>query len=119
MVTTKPRGKYQAVSLPIDFVKKVRKHILSHKDKANYRSIAEFTKLAVIEKMDRDSFKYKKGPDFEVVRDPNDYMKIKVVPKKYAVEIEAEIKGLKRDIEEIKNLLKNNKKINNNNHGLL
>jgi len=54
MAKTKPRGKYQAVSLPKEFVEKVRKHILSHKDKANYRSIAEFTKQAVIEKIDYD-----------------------------------------------------------------
>lgn len=49
MVQTIARGKYQAVSLPSDFVKQVRNHVKKHKNK--YRSIAQFTEYAVSEQM--------------------------------------------------------------------
>jgi len=52
MAKTKDRGAYQAVSLPSDFVEKVRKHVLKN---TNYQSIAEFTKQAVIEKLRSDN----------------------------------------------------------------
>jgi len=51
MANIKPRVEYQAISLPKEFVKEVREYVLNH-DK--YRSVAEFTRDAVIEKMDRD-----------------------------------------------------------------
>ena len=50
MVRTKPKPEYQAVSLPKEFVEKVRKHVLKSPD---YRSIAEFTTTAVQEKMSK------------------------------------------------------------------
>ena len=51
MAQTKPRGKYQAVSLPSDFVKEVREHVLSS---SRYRSMAEFIKIAAMNQIDRD-----------------------------------------------------------------
>lgn len=51
MVKTKPRPKYQAISLPKDFVEKVRAYVLKS-DK--YGSIAEFTKIAVKQQMERE-----------------------------------------------------------------
>ena len=51
MAKTKPRGKYQAVSLPSEFIKEVREHVL---DSNRYRSIAEFIKIAAINQMDKD-----------------------------------------------------------------
>ena len=46
----KPRGKYQAVSISKDFIKEVKKYVLEN---PRYRSIADFTKEAVREKMER------------------------------------------------------------------
>lgn len=51
MPRTKPKPKYQAVSLPKNFLKKVRQHVLSSDD---YKSIAEFTHKALEEKIQND-----------------------------------------------------------------
>ena len=51
MGKTKERGKYQGVSLPADFIKEIKTHIL--KD-SKYKSIAEFIRESCREKMDRD-----------------------------------------------------------------
>ncbi len=51
MGKTKDRPEYQAVSLPKDIVEKVRIYVLNN-DK--YNSIAEFTKRAVLEKMEME-----------------------------------------------------------------
>lgn len=51
MAKTKPRGRYQAVSLPSDFVNEVREHVLNS---SRYRSMAEFIKIAAINQMDKD-----------------------------------------------------------------
>jgi len=52
MAKTKPRGKYQAVSLPSEFVNEVRDHVLAS---SRYRSIAEFIKIAAMNQMDKDN----------------------------------------------------------------
>lgn len=54
MGKTKSRGKYQAISLPKEYVKTVRKHVKKSKF---YRSIAEFTKIAVEEKIRGENIK--------------------------------------------------------------
>ena len=51
MAKTKPRGKYQAVSLPSEFIKEVREHVL---DSNRYRSMAEFIKIAAMNQIDKD-----------------------------------------------------------------
>jgi Arc/MetJ-type ribon-helix-helix transcriptional regulator len=51
MAKTKPRGKYQAVSLPYEFVEVIRKHVLNN---PKYRSIAEFVKTAIINQLERE-----------------------------------------------------------------
>lgn len=51
MAGTKPRGRYQAVSLPILFVAEVRTHVLNSN---RYRSIAEFIKIAAMNQIDND-----------------------------------------------------------------
>lgn len=69
MVGTKKRGKYQAISLPFEYVDEVRKHILKDKQ---YRSIAEFVKLAVEEKINRETIKggFSKGSGRRSFVDP-------------------------------------------------
>ena len=52
MASTKPRPKYQGVSLPKEFVEVVRKHVINN---PRYRSIAEFVKVATINQLDRDN----------------------------------------------------------------
>lgn len=51
MGTTKERGKYQGVSLPKDLVNEIKNFVIGN---PKYRSIAEYTKQALREKMDRD-----------------------------------------------------------------
>ena len=63
MASTKPKPKYQAVSLPIDIVKEVKKYVLNSED---YNSIAEFTKVAVREKMNPEI--YKPLPSYEDIK---------------------------------------------------
>lgn len=48
MGKTKPRGKYQSVSLPVPFIQEIKDHIMKND---NYKSIAEYVKAAVREKM--------------------------------------------------------------------
>ena len=48
---TKPRAKYQAVSLPKEFVEEVTNHVRESK---RYRSVAEFVKFAVMNQMNHD-----------------------------------------------------------------
>jgi len=52
MGKTKPRGKYQGVSLSVDFVQEIKNHIM--KDE-RYKSIAEFVRDACREKMEKIS----------------------------------------------------------------
>lgn len=54
MAQTKPRGKYQGVSLPEGLIREIKKHIL--KDE-RYKSIAEFIREACREKIKRDKGK--------------------------------------------------------------
>jgi len=57
MGKTKDRGRYQSISLPVDFIADIKKHIL----KTNrYQSIAEFTKFAILNQMDIDDRKIMK-----------------------------------------------------------
>jgi hypothetical protein len=51
MGKTKERGRYQSISLSVDFIAEVKKHIL--KD-AKYKSVADFTRDAIREKMRRE-----------------------------------------------------------------
>jgi len=51
MGKTKERGRYQSISLSVDFIKEVKKHIINN---PKYRSIAEYTRDALREKMKRD-----------------------------------------------------------------
>ena len=55
MWKTKPRGRYQSVSLPVPFVQEIKKHIV--KD-SKYKSIAEFVKAAVREKIDKEKYPF-------------------------------------------------------------
>lgn len=48
MGQTKPGVKYQSVSLAVPFIEEIKKHI---QDKPGYRSIADFVREAVREKM--------------------------------------------------------------------
>ena len=48
MRNTKPPVKYHSLSLPVDFIKEIKEHI---KDIPRYRSIADFAKTAMNEKM--------------------------------------------------------------------
>lgn len=102
MGKTKPRGIYQSVSLPVNFIQKIKKQVM--KDD-RYKSIADYVKQAVREKMDYDTT--------ERIR--NDFGK----PGKDS----REISKLTRDIVEIKQMIndlqKNSKnKVNSNGHGL-
>ena len=51
MGKTKSRGRYQSISLPVPFVQEVKKHIIND---AKYKSIADFTRDAIREKMRKD-----------------------------------------------------------------
>jgi len=55
MAKTKPRGKYQGISLPTEFVAVVREHVLNS---PKYRSIAEFVKVATINQLEKDKNPY-------------------------------------------------------------
>lgn len=48
----KDRVKYQGVSLPVPLVEEIRKHVISD---SKYKSIGEFVRDAVREKMERDN----------------------------------------------------------------
>lgn len=52
MRSTKKPVTFQSVSLPVDFVRSIQKHI---KDKPNYRSLADFVKIAILEQMKMDN----------------------------------------------------------------
>ena len=52
MGKTKTRGKYQGVSLPVPFIQEIKNHILKD-DK--YKSIAEFIKESVREKISQEN----------------------------------------------------------------
>lgn len=52
MGKTKDRGKYQSISLSVDFIEEVKQHIL--KDN-KYKSVADFTREAIREKIDRET----------------------------------------------------------------
>lgn len=54
MGKTKERGRYFSISIPIDFVNEVRDIVLSD---PKYKSVAEYTKEALREKMDQDLYK--------------------------------------------------------------
>jgi len=56
----KPRVKHQGVSLPVPFIKEIKEHI---KHRPAYRSIADYTREAIREKMYRDNHTvFKAGP---------------------------------------------------------
>ena len=48
MGKTKPRGKYQSISLSEGFISEIKNHIIND---PKYKSIAEFTRTAIREKM--------------------------------------------------------------------
>ena len=52
MGKTKDRCRYQSVSLPVEFIDKIKEHI---EDKPQYRSIADFVKLSTINQMNYES----------------------------------------------------------------
>ena len=52
MSKTKERGKYQGVSLPVDLISEVKKFVINN---PKYKSIAEFTREALREKMRREN----------------------------------------------------------------
>ena len=54
MVRVKPRVKYHSISLPVPFIEEIKKHIL---EKPEYRSIADFAREALREKMHNNSLK--------------------------------------------------------------
>ena len=66
MKSLKPGTKYQSVSLAVPFIEEIKNHI---KDSPQYRSIADFVRDAVREKMDKDQYwkiwdkKHKKEED--------------------------------------------------------
>jgi len=51
MGKSKPRGKYQSVSLPVGFIKEIFDQI---QDDDRYKSIADYVRQSVREKMQRD-----------------------------------------------------------------
>jgi type I site-specific restriction endonuclease len=53
MGKTKPRGKYQGVTLPSAFIKEIKEHIIQDN---KYKSIAEFIRESVREKITREHF---------------------------------------------------------------
>lgn len=52
MKNIKPREKYQSVSLTTSFIDEIKKHIM---EDPKYKSIADFVREAVREKMRRES----------------------------------------------------------------
>ncbi|GAH73749.1 unnamed protein product [marine sediment metagenome] len=50
MGKTKPRGKYQGISLPVPFVEEIKKYVLRDN---KYKSIADFVRESCREKMER------------------------------------------------------------------
>jgi len=48
MGKTKERGKYQSISLSVDFIEEIKKAILNN---PNYKSVADYTRDALREKM--------------------------------------------------------------------
>ncbi len=53
MASTKPRGKYQGVSLPKEFLREVQRIVLNDN---RYKSIAAYIQEAIREKMKKDRF---------------------------------------------------------------
>lgn len=51
MTRIKPRGRYLAISVPIE----LHKEITDYVKKSSYNSVAEFVKFAVREKIERDT----------------------------------------------------------------
>jgi Arc/MetJ-type ribon-helix-helix transcriptional regulator len=79
MGKTKDRPPYQSVSLPVPFVKEIKDFI---KDKPQYRSIADFVKDSIREKMDYENFSKKpSNRDISIIdksmKELKEYWKIK------------------------------------------
>lgn len=51
MTRTKKAVRYQGFALPIDFIEEIKKHI---KNKDEYRSVTDYVKQAIREKMAKD-----------------------------------------------------------------
>ena len=51
MRKSKPSVKYQGISMPIPFIEKIKGHI---KDDDNYRSVADYVRQSVREKMEKE-----------------------------------------------------------------
>ena len=141
MKKIKPSVKYQGVSLPVPFINEIKKHI---KGDPKYRSIADFVRESVREKMEKGNtikninkirkkdaelkFKEKYGMTYEeyISKPENEFsFNHPSIKEPTNEELEARINLIENKIltkEELKEILKellNKKKLNNNNHGLL
>ena len=76
MGKTKDRAKYQAVSLPSEFVETVRNHVLAFPEE--YRSIAEFVKSAIMEQIKWDTHGFSRPPNFSATDEIIDKIAYKV-----------------------------------------
>lgn len=64
MGKTKPRGRYQSISLSVPFLKEIKKYIM---DDPKYRSVADFTREALREKMHREGNEYFGPPGVDTI----------------------------------------------------
>lgn len=111
MGKTKNRGRYQSISLSVDFIKEITTYV---KNSTKYKSVADFTREALREKLDNERMlhlgvtpKYKPVVDFN---------------KKQMEEMINEIltKSIVGVVEKsVTEVLKKKKQEINNNHGLL
>ena len=51
MRNLKPKAKYQGISLPEEFIDELKKHVMGN---PRYKSVADFAREALREKMDRE-----------------------------------------------------------------
>jgi Arc/MetJ-type ribon-helix-helix transcriptional regulator len=115
MKTIKKPVKYKSLSIPEPLFKEM--HNLVQKS-PSYRTMAEFLREAIREKMENDKLKNQREilikkikdkrlfMDFEWVRSPKNPFGFEAKPKDHTVELEADVTMLKEEMKEFKNKLK-------------
>jgi len=63
MKKSKPSVKYQGISMPIPFIEEIKKFIMKN---SKYRSVADFTREAIREKMHREGSEFAEPRGVEI-----------------------------------------------------